>query len=100
MSYLSRFPVLSLCLCGKLPLHFRRFLPSHPLQRHATDDAVDIREPIATLSGISRVSRLPFVSIQRLAPPPLPFRRMLCKFAVCESKTSPFRTTFSPNALY
>src|SRR6266536_3374046 len=47
-----------------LPLHFRRIAPLHPLQRHDICDAVDIREPTAALSGISRTSRHAKVSIQ------------------------------------
>jgi hypothetical protein len=53
-------------------LHFRWIAPVHPLQRHDTDDAADIRELLAALSGISRASRLHFVSIQRFLPCFLP----------------------------
>ena len=53
-------------------LPVRRISPLHLLQRHGNDDAVDIREPLAALSGISRAICLSFVLIQRFLPYFLP----------------------------
>jgi hypothetical protein len=49
-------------------LHFRRIVPLYPLQRHDNDDAADMTEPFAALSGNSRASRVAIVSIQRHTP--------------------------------
>jgi hypothetical protein len=55
---MSCFSLLSLCLSGESyslsSLHFQRFSPSHPLQRHKNDDAADIREHSATLVAFQR----------------------------------------------
>ena len=70
LNFFSTFLLAPLLLCALALsislLHFRRIAPSQPLQRHNTDDAADIREPIAALSGINRATTLHFVSIQRL----------------------------------
>ena len=47
------------------PLHFQRQAPLQPLQRHNTDDAADIPEPVAALSGCSRTSTPPQMHFQR-----------------------------------
>ena len=48
-----------------LMAHLQRNAPVYPLQRHTYMHAVDMREPITALSGISRASRHAIVSIQR-----------------------------------
>jgi hypothetical protein len=63
---------------AKTSLHFQRQAPLQPLQRHYPDDAADIREPNAALSGFPRDSTLPFVSFQRIVPH--------FPFAICAGK--------------
>ncbi len=67
-------PLFSLCafVLSLSFLHLQRIIPSHPLQRHNTDEAADIRQPVAAFSGISRATRTATAPIQRIAPLDLP----------------------------
>jgi hypothetical protein len=51
---LCAFEPLCLCVKNVLPLHFRRIVPIHPLQRHPNMHAAATREPSAALLQIQR----------------------------------------------
>ncbi len=59
-----------------------------PLQHHNTDDAADIRERNAALSGTSLTSTLNAMSIQRHAPS-FPSAIAATKKEVCDKKREP-----------